>query len=486
MARYYILILKVIGALVLAWMLTIFVVSIFHFDEVVYTEDGDFVFFAVIGSIVDVFTYLFYGVIFLIALLCAAIIGRYSIYLFQFFFTFFKYYIGLWFRFPGGNIPDFDSSSDYYILDLIGEEIGELLNNLYLFSFQILFAISIIYAVRSFFKSDPKYTLVTIGSLVLMIVIPLIAFEFNEMMALFGADPPKFLENLADPIDATTTPKGLLFQLPIDDFFAFMASPVTAFGIIAYIYLEISFQANYAETVTRPSLQRSDRLEAQLNILRRESVHIIANVDKIREEAKKRKAEIESEQKEGISVGKFFARTSKRFSYVKEMIEKRKLEEEEKKLVTAASKTRRLGRYIDRLFQEDPDAQNTLTASSSAPRVANLAYSTVINFSYRVILLIFISYIIIHPRWFLINVFNLPPAITESVAMASSPEAIIILLLPIMLLFPVISQLISYIKHRNLIIRLQQEGRIKEILASVGDYVKKEVVETEEYIEETT
>jgi hypothetical protein len=166
------------------------------------------------------------------------------------------------------------------------------------------------------------------------------------------------------------------------------------------------------------------------------------------------------------------------------MIEKRKLEEEEKKLVTAASKTRRLGRYIDRLFREDSEAHNTLTASSSAPRMGNLAYSTAVNFSYRVILLIFISYIIIHPRWFLLYVFNLPPAITESVAMYS-PESIIILLLPIMLIFPVISQLISYIKHRNLIIRLQQEGRIKEILASVGDYVKKEDVKEEEVVEET-
>ena len=37
-----------------------------------------------------------------------------------------------------------------------------------------------------------------------------------------------------------------------------------------------------------------------------------------------------------------------------------------------------------------------------------------------------------------------------------------------------ISKIVSTIKHRNLIIRLQQEGRIKEILASVGDYVKRE------------
>ena len=471
MSRYYILILKVVGALVLSWMLTIFVISIFHFDVVVYNNDGDFVFFAVIGSLVDVFTYLFYAVAFLIAIFCAFVTAGSNRYLFDFIITFFQNYLGLWFRFPGGISPDIDQ-----IPDLIGDEIAGLLNNVYLFSFQILVAIAIIYAIRSFFKSDPKYTLYTIGSIVLMIVIPFMVFEFNDMMKLLGLETLPFFENLANPID------DKLNTIPIDDFTAFMTSPVTVFGIIAYIYLELSFQANYAETVTKPSLQRSDRLEAQLNILRRESTHITANVDKIREEAKKRREEIETGQKEGISVAKFFARTSKRFSFVKEMIERRRLEEEEKKLVTAASKTRRLGRYIDRLFQEDPEAQNTLTASSSAPRIGNLAYSTVINFSYRVILLIFISYIIIHPRWFLLNVFNLPPAITESVAMYS-PESIIILLLPIMLIFPVISQIISYIKHRNLIIRLQQEGRIKEILASVGDYVKKETVE--EIVEET-
>ena len=155
------------------------------------------------------------------------------------------------------------------------------------------------------------------------------------------------------------------------------------------------------------------------------------------------------------------------------MIEKRKLEEEEKKLVTAASKTRRLGRYVERLFREDSEATDTLTATSSSPRSQSLITSTVTNLLLRLILLIIISFIIIHPRWFFINVFNLPPAITESVVMYS-PEVVIILLVPFMLIFPVISYSISYIKHRNLIIRLKQEGAIKEILATVGDYVKKE------------
>ncbi|MHA1472332.1 MAG: hypothetical protein ACTSQW_04450 [Promethearchaeota archaeon] len=182
---------------------------------------------------------------------------------------------------------------------------------------------------------------------------------------------------------------------------------------------------------------------------------------------------------EKATVGKFFAKTGERFSYVKGMIERKKLEEEEKKLITAASKTRRLGRYLDRLFQEDNEARDTLTARSSAPKPKSLIVSTIINFVFRVGLLIIISFIIIHPRWFMENVFNLPPAITESVAMFS-PEVIVILLVPLILIFPVISKIISSIKHRNLIIRLQQEGRIKEILASVGDYVKKAEDEEED------
>ena len=136
-------------------------------------------------------------------------------------------------------------------------------------------------------------------------------------------------------------------------------------------------------------------------------------------------------------------------------------------------------------MREDSEARDTLTASSSAPRAGNLAISTIINFIYRVGLLLIISFIIIHPLWFLDVIIQLPDAITESVVMYS-PEVIIVLLLPIMLLFPVISQLISFVKHRNLIIRLQQEGRIKELLTSVGDYVKIEQAEKEEKEEETS
>ncbi|MFX1278298.1 MAG: hypothetical protein ACFFA3_02705 [Promethearchaeota archaeon] len=471
MVRSYLLTLKIINLGVYTWLLTIFLLSIFDFDAVITTADNEYVIFAFFGAIRNVFSYLIYGGGLLIAYFFAiATAGPYSPYLFRFLEGFFERYLSGWFSIGSPNLKE--------IPDLMLNELEVLFNDLYLFSFQILIVISILYAIRAFFKSDPKNHLTAMGAIILMIVLPLIVFGLREMLALFNLQFD-YLDEMVDPIDPS------LFEIPLDNFFLFIASPVIGFAIISYIYLELAFQVNYTDTVTKPSLERSDRLEAQLDILARESHFITANVDKIREEAKKRMEEIELEYEEGLAIGKFFARTGKRFSYVKEMIERRKLEEEEKKLVTAASKTRRLGRYISRLFQEDSEARDTLTASSSAPRAGNLAISTLINFAYRMGLLLIISFIIIHPLWFLDTVIQLPPAITESVVMYS-PEVIIIILLPIMLTFPVISQLISFIKHRNLIIRLQQEGRIKELLTSVGDYVKIEQAEKEEKEEETT
>ncbi|MFX1455753.1 MAG: hypothetical protein ACFFDB_10305 [Promethearchaeota archaeon] len=476
MSRTFLLILKIINIVIFVWLLLIFLFSIFNFDVVVSTADNQLVILAFFGAIRNIFSYIIYFGGLAIGYVCAFITGGLmrNPYLFQFVLTFFKKYLLSWFPFDVNYINQFLNTpiTETYELDfnhflplLMGE--GEILfNDLYLFAFQVLFVVSIIYAIRAFFKSDPKNHLVALGSIILMIILPLIVFGLRDMLNLFNFQLD-YLNQMADPLSPS------LFEIPLDNFFQFIASPVIGFSIIAYIYLELAFQINYTDTVTKPSLERTDRLEAQLNVLARESHFITANVDKIKEEAKKRMEEIEFEKEEGIVIGKFFAKTGKRFSYVKEMIEKRKLEEEEKKLVTAASKTRRLGRYIDRLFQEDHEARDTLTASSSAPRAGNLAISTGINFTYRVGLLLIISFIIIHPHWFLNTIIHLPDAITESVAMFS-PEVIIILLLPIMLIFPVISQLISFVKHRNLIVKLQQEGRIKELLASVGDYVKTE------------
>jgi hypothetical protein len=473
MARTYLLSLKVVNLAIFAWLVLIFYFQIFNFEAVVTTADNEFVIFAFIRAIRNVVSLLIYGcglaIIFGISFITA---GVYNQYLFNFIEMFFKKYLSSWFSISSPNLQD--------IPNLMLNELGVLINDLYLFTFQVLFVVSVVYAIRGFFKSDPKNHFRALGSTILMIILPLIVTGLQEMLNLFNFH----FQYIDEMVAANPFYDNQLFEIPVDNFFQFMSSPIIVFAIISYIYLELAFQINYTDTVTKPSLERSERLEAQLNILERESHFITANVDKIREEAKKRMEEIELEHQEGLGVGKFFAKTGKRFSYVKEMIERRKLEEEEKKLVTAASKTRRLGRYIDRLFREDKEARDTLTATSSAPRAGNLAISTIINFIYRVSLLLIISFIIIHPKWFLDTVIQLPPAITESVAIFS-PEIIIVILLPIVVLFPVISKLISFIKHRNLIIRLQQEGRIKELLTSVGDYVKIEQTKEEKEEEKT-
>ncbi|MHA2287647.1 MAG: hypothetical protein ACXABG_02550 [Promethearchaeota archaeon] len=467
MARNYILLLKIINVLIFVWIIFLFL-SIFDFEQVL-TSDGEIVLLLFLNSLKNISTYLVFVIAYGIAFGCVFIASLAQPTLLTLLNDFFRNLFSLWFTFPDGETPQFSE-----IPDLIGQEFAIFSENLYLIAFQILFIVAIYYVIKAFLKTDTKSDIRAIGSMVLMLVIPLMVFGLKDMLDLFYVSI-SYLEDLPNPLDLSS-----LEQIPIDNIFQFLSSPVILLAIVAYIYLELAFQINYTYTVTKPSLERRLRLEAQLHILESESHYITANVDKIKEEAKARRQELKIEEK--VSIGKFFLKTGETFSYVKEMIERRKLEEEEKKLITAASKTRRLGRYINQLFLEDSEARDTLTARSSAPKPRSLAVSTAINFVFRVGLLIIISFIIIHPKWFMETVFSLPPAIVESVAIYS-PEVIIILLIPLILLFPVISKVISSIKHRNLIIRLQQEGRIKEILASVGDYVKKEEGEEEQEVE---
>ncbi|MHA1256682.1 MAG: hypothetical protein ACTSPS_13900, partial [Promethearchaeota archaeon] len=429
MAKNYILLLKIINVLVFVWILFLFL-SIFDFDEVL-TSDGELVLLSFLNSLKNISTYLVFAAAYGIAFCCVFVASLAQPTLLTLLDDFFRNLFSLWFTFPNGETPLFSE-----IPDLIGQEFAIFSENLYLIAFQILFIIAIYYVIKAFLKTDPKNDIRVIGSIVLMLVIPLMVFGLKDMLDLFYVSIP-YLEDLPNPLDPS------LEQIPIDNIFQFFSSPVILLAIVSYIYLELAFQINYTYTVTKPSLERKLRLEAQLRVLESESHYITANVDKIKEEAKTRRQELEIEEK--ATIGKFFAKTGERFSYVKEMIERRKLEDEEKKLITAASKTRRLGRYIHHLFQEDSEARDTLTARSSAPKAKSLAVSTVINFIFRVGLLIIISFIIIHPKWFMENVFDLPPAIVESVAMFS-PEVIIILLVPLILIFPVISKIISSIK----------------------------------------
>jgi hypothetical protein len=466
MARYYLYILRILNAVLFIWIVLIFL-TLFDFNAVLVTSEDQFILVEVIETLFNLLSYALYGILFLVVLVVILLFSLHFIWfadprIFSIIALFFNNFLGMWFSFPGGTTPNV-----VQIPNLMLEELLILTEELYLLIFSLLFVFSIIYVIKGLFQSDPDNNIQAIKYLVLMIVVPLIIFGFIEMLdllnavELFNSLGIINLYELEDPLSP------LFNQIPINDIFGFFATPVTLFAILGYIFLEFTFQINYIDQVTNPSLKRSKRLETQLSLLRKESESITANVEKVKKEAEKKKEEMGLEKEK---ITKFMQQKDEKFSYIKEMIEKRKLEMEEKKLVRAASKTRRLGRYVDKLLRQDPEAEDALTASSSAPQAKSLVISTILNFTFRISILIIISFIIIHPQIFL---QVLPPAISDSIAM-SSPEIIIMLLIPIILLFPIIAKTIGYVRQRSLIMQLKQEEKVQEIMATVGDYVKKE------------
>ncbi|TFG00500.1 MAG: hypothetical protein EU541_02035 [Promethearchaeota archaeon] len=477
MARYYLYILRILNAFLFIWIVFIFL-TLFDFNAVLVTAENQFILVDVIETLFNLLSYALYGFLYLVVIILIALFALHFIWisspqLFSIIALFFNKFLGMWFSFPGGNAPNVIE-----IPALMFDELMVLTEEIYLLVFSILFILSIIYVIKGLFNSDPENNMKAIKYLVLMIVVPLIIFGFIDMLRLLNA--VEFFNSLdIINLNELEDPLSPLFnQLPINDIFGFFGSAVTLFAILSYIFLEFTFQINYVDQVTNPSLKRSKRLETQLSLLRKESISITANVEKVKEEAEKRKEELGLEKEK---ITKFMQQKEEKLSYIKEMIERKKLEMEEQKLVRAASKTRRLGRYVDKLFRQDPEAEDALTASSSAPRAKSLIISTVLNSIFRISVLVIFSFIIIHPQIFL---QFLPPAMTESIAMYS-PEIIILLLIPIILLFPIIAKTIGYVRQRSLIIQIKQEEKVQEIMASVGDYVKKEEAEDETVEEQT-
>ena len=308
MARNYILVLKIINILVFVSILFIFL-SIFHFDAVITTSDGELVLTSFLNSLKNISSYLVFAAAYGVAFCCVFIASFAQPSLLTLLDDFFRRFFSLWFTFPNGTTPQLNE-----IPDLLGQEFAIFNENVYLIAFQILFIVTIFYAIKAFLKTDPKNDIIVIGSIVLMLVIPLIVFGLKDMLDLFYVSIP-YLEGLPYPLDPS------LEQIPIDNIFQFFGSPVILLAIVSYIYLELAFQINYTYTVTRPSFERRLRLEAQLHVLESESHYITANVDKIKEEAKARRLELEIEEK--ATIGKFFAKTGEKFSFVKEMIERK-------------------------------------------------------------------------------------------------------------------------------------------------------------------
>ena len=162
------------------------------------------------------------------------------------------------------------------------------------------------------------------------------------------------------------------------------------------------------------------------------------------------------------------------------MIERRKLEEETKKLIEAKKDTRRLSNYLNQLLENDPEAEYTLTARTSAPTAGRLITSTVIDMAIRLGGITLIVFLVAQTVWVLTDVMNVPAAINESVELLTK-EVILTLLIPLMLAFPLISVLIRGAKQQHLKDELRaEEERRMEALGILPAGEGEEAAEEEE------
>jgi hypothetical protein len=374
--------------------------------------------------------------------------------------------IFLWFSFPA--LPVTNSSgtviATYYVTSF--NDVGnyfyytllDLANNIYALAFIIFGIIAIANALLFLFQMKAKYSLNAVMSMAGMVILPLTLTAFQNFLSFFGMSW-NILSNLPVALRPVITQA-------LSEGWNYFTNPVFYAALFIYLFLELSYQVEYADLVTKPSEEREERLRYQLNALQREGSRVTTTIEKIQAKVKEKRKE---EGFQGNRLRQFFSKAGG-FSYVKEMVEKRKFEKSTQRWLEAASDTRRLGSYVQRLMTEDPEARRTLTAKSSAPTSGKMITSTILNVTIRAAVVVFLTFIVIQPVFILNALFTgfgtLSPPIENYAILQSAeihtPEAILTLLIPIVSIFPVSSIIIKRVKQQRLKELLIQEQKRRE------------------------
>jgi hypothetical protein len=370
-----------------------------------------------------------------------------------------------------------------YVVD----ELKALGESAYIIIFQVLAVLMIIYGILSVLRNDPRYSLRAILFLNLMIILPLILYGVENLIGVF--DPNANLGqwigiNVVDANGVITSGNvlpypinpGVVFQLIPKKFGAFIFSPIFQIALSSFLYLEFTFQLNYIYQVTSPSEQRAERLYEQIQTLKRASQEAVINLEKIEAGEPIEVIEEELDEEGNViektkveSVRKFLSKTATGFSFIREMIERRKLEEQTKRTIEALKDTRRLSNYLNRLFEQDPEAEQTLTAKSSAPLAGRLIRSTVIDMVFRIAGITFLVFIISKTPWIIEHIFMAPDSIVSSVEMFT-PEVMLTLFIPLVLLFPFISIIIRVTKMQQLRKKMRSEEE-KQAVTDTSEFI---------------
>ena len=299
----------------------------------------------------------------------------------------------------------------------LDQAIPAFLSSLYFLGFQLLFLAAILAGILSLFRISGRLTSMCFVSMI--------------GLAMLGAAAPSltFLETSTSFFGSIWSTDSNIFLNPG----AFFTSTIFYVAIICYIYLEASYQVVYFHSLLEPSSVREEQLRRQLSRLRSDA-----------------EREVPVRRGEEIPVPKVLQRMlgSEAFRVMREVIKKKLLRREWLVELEEAHEIRRLNSFVDNLFRVDAEAESTLTARAATPSLSKMAILSIVSTILRFIGIILVSYLSFYPLFFIGNIA--PAVILESVDFQFLTEKILILLLPLCLLFPLSSTIISRFRQRSL------------------------------------
>jgi hypothetical protein len=341
--------------------------------------------------------------------------------------------------------------------------------DLYIVVLQVLVAIMFFYALRASLTNNPADSIKTVTLINFVIIIPLFFNQLTNVISIFI--PTGNITFLSNILSQELLLDDIFVDITALSFGEFITSNIFLVALFMFLYLEFVFQVSYIDKVTAPSIEREERLSRQIEVMKVESMKAISRIKAVEEKKRENKLlqqarmtqedmEAEKEKKKRLSLRTMMSEKGQAgFSFISELIEKKKLEREEERMMDAMRDTRKVSNYLEKLFQQDPEAKNTLTAKTSAPSATRLIVSTFVSLGSRIIIIVLLTWACVHP-YFIFNLIS-PDSIANSVELQTY-EAVLSVLIPVLLVIPFISTIIKISKHA----KLQEILKLEEIRRS--------------------
>ncbi len=218
------------------------------------------------------------------------------------------------------------------------------------------------------------------------------------------------------------------------DFLEFFLEQGQILALVSFAYLEVSYQMIYSFSVGKPVEDREETLKKQLLALR---------------QATRKQDAIERGEKVSTT-GMSRSTGATAFSFLREAMERKVMGSQSAlESLDAVSDVRRLQIYVDELLQTDSRARDELTAKAAAPSSAYVIGSTITGSAIRFLTVVAVSFILMNPN-VIQMLLDLPMGIQNSVELIQ-PEIVVLLLVPVVGLFPFAAAVISWMSRREVV-----------------------------------